>query len=45
MDLIVRGAAELGADVIIPFAAARSVSRIAGEKSPCKSRPLAKDRP
>ena len=32
MDLIVRGAAELGADVIIPFAAARSVSRIAGEK-------------
>ena len=37
MDLIVRGAAELGADVIIPFAAARSVSRIAGEKSPSKT--------
>lgn len=33
MDVIVRGAAELGADVIIPFAAARSVSRLAGEKS------------
>lgn len=32
MDVIVRGAAELGADVIIPFTAARSVSRITGEK-------------
>jgi 16S rRNA (uracil1498-N3)-methyltransferase len=30
MDLIVRSAAELGADVIIPFTAARSVSRITG---------------
>ena len=37
MDLIVRGAAELGADVIIPFAASRSVSRIAGEKSTLKA--------
>jgi len=37
MDLIVRGATELGADVIIPFAAARSVSRIANEKSSLKS--------
>ena len=37
MDVIVRGAAELGADLIIPFAAARSVSRIAGEKSPLKA--------
>lgn len=36
MDLIVRSAAELGADVIIPFAAARSVSRITGEKNPLK---------
>jgi len=33
MDLIVKNAAELGADVIIPFTAARSVSRIAGEKA------------
>ena len=32
MDIIVRNAAELGADVIIPFAAARSVSRVTGEK-------------
>lgn len=32
MDIIVRNAAELGADVIIPFAAARSVGRVAGEK-------------
>ena len=37
MDVIVRGAAELGADVIIPFAAQRSVSRIAGEKSQLKA--------
>jgi 16S rRNA (uracil1498-N3)-methyltransferase len=37
MDLIVRSAAELGADVIIPFAAARSVSRVAGEKSLSKT--------
>jgi 16S rRNA (uracil1498-N3)-methyltransferase len=37
MDVIIRGAAELGADVIIPFAAARSVSRIASEKSPLKA--------
>jgi len=37
MDLIVRQAAELGADVIIPFAAARSVSRVAGEKSTLKA--------
>lgn len=33
MDLIVKTAAELGADVIIPFTAARSVGRIAGEKA------------
>ena len=33
MDLIVKTAAELGADVIIPFAAVRSVSRIEGEKA------------
>jgi 16S rRNA (uracil1498-N3)-methyltransferase len=33
MDLIVKSAAELGADVIIPFTAARSVSRIAGDKT------------
>ena len=33
MDLIVKSAAELGADVIIPFTAARSVSRIAGDKA------------
>jgi 16S rRNA (uracil1498-N3)-methyltransferase len=32
MDVIVRGAAELGADVIIPFTAERSVSRVTGEK-------------
>ena len=37
MDVIIRGAAELGADVIIPFAAVRSVSRIAGEKGPVKA--------
>jgi 16S rRNA (uracil1498-N3)-methyltransferase len=36
MDIIVKSAAELGADVIIPFDAARSVSRIAGEKSSAK---------
>ncbi|MEE9911781.1 MAG: 16S rRNA (uracil(1498)-N(3))-methyltransferase [Deltaproteobacteria bacterium] len=36
MDLIVKTAAELGADVIIPFAAARSVSRIEGEKASAK---------
>ena len=36
MDLIVQSAAELGADVIIPFAAARSVSRITSEKAPSK---------
>ncbi len=33
MDLIVKNAAELGADVIIPFTAARSISRIAGDKA------------
>jgi 16S rRNA (uracil1498-N3)-methyltransferase len=32
MDMIVRSAAELGADAIIPFAASRSVSRVSGEK-------------
>jgi 16S rRNA (uracil1498-N3)-methyltransferase len=37
MDMIVRNAAELGADTIIPFAAARSVSRIAPEKSALKA--------
>lgn len=37
MDIIVRQAAELGADVIIPFAAARSVSRITEEKSLLKT--------
>ncbi|MEN6331003.1 MAG: 16S rRNA (uracil(1498)-N(3))-methyltransferase [Smithella sp.] len=37
MDVIVRGAAELGADVIIPFAAERSVSRIAVEKNLLKT--------
>lgn len=37
MDVIVRGAAELGADVIIPFTAARSVSRITNEKNPQKT--------
>jgi 16S rRNA (uracil1498-N3)-methyltransferase len=36
MDTIVKSAAELGADVIIPFDAARSVGHIAGEKSPLK---------
>ena len=36
MDLIVKTAAELGTDVIIPFDAARSVSRIAGEKASAK---------
>jgi 16S rRNA (uracil1498-N3)-methyltransferase len=36
MDTIVKSAAELGADVIIPFYATRSVGRIAGEKSPLK---------
>jgi 16S rRNA (uracil1498-N3)-methyltransferase len=36
MDNIVKSAAELGADVIIPFDAARSVGRIAGEKSSLK---------
>lgn len=36
MDLIVKTAAELGADVIIPFTAARSVSRIEGEKASAK---------
>lgn len=33
MDAIVKTAAELGTDVIIPFTAARSVSRIAGVKA------------
>ena len=37
MDLIVRAAAELGTDLIIPFAAVRSVSRIAGDKSSAKA--------
>lgn len=36
MDTIVKNAAELGADVIIPFVASRSVSHIAHEKSPLK---------
>jgi len=36
MDTIVKTAAELGADIIIPFDATRSVSRIAGEKSSLK---------
>ncbi len=36
MDLIAKSAAELGADVIIPFTAARSVSRIAGDKELAK---------
>jgi 16S rRNA (uracil1498-N3)-methyltransferase len=36
MDTIVKSAAELGADEIIPFDATRSVSRIAGEKSSLK---------
>ena len=43
MDTIVKSAAELGADVIIPFDAARSVGRIANEKSSSKSRALAKN--
>ena len=33
MDLIVKSAAELGADLIIPFAAARSVSRIDADRA------------
>jgi 16S rRNA (uracil1498-N3)-methyltransferase len=37
MDVIVRSAAELGADVIIPFTAARSVSRVDGEKRQLKT--------
>jgi 16S rRNA (uracil1498-N3)-methyltransferase len=36
MDAIVKSAAELGADVIIPFDATRSVGRIADEKSSFK---------
>jgi 16S rRNA (uracil1498-N3)-methyltransferase len=36
MDTIVKSVAELGTDVIIPFDATRSVSRIAGEKSSAK---------
>jgi 16S rRNA (uracil1498-N3)-methyltransferase len=36
LDTIVKSAAELGADVIIPFDAARSVGRIADEKSSLK---------
>lgn len=36
MDIIVKNAAELGTDVIIPFNAARSIGRIAGEKSSLK---------
>lgn len=36
MDVIVKAAAELGADVIIPFVASRSVSRIEGEKAAAK---------
>lgn len=36
MDVIVKTAAELGTDVIIPFDAARSVSRIEGEKASAK---------
>jgi 16S rRNA (uracil1498-N3)-methyltransferase len=36
MDVIVKSAAELGADVIIPFAAARSISHITDEKSSLK---------
>ena len=36
MDAIVKSAAELGSDIIIPFAAARSVSHIADEKSAMK---------
>ena len=37
MDLIVKSATELGADVIIPFTAARSVSRITGDKALSKN--------
>jgi 16S rRNA (uracil1498-N3)-methyltransferase len=37
MDLIVKSAAELGTDVIIPFTAARSVSRITGDKTLVKA--------
>jgi 16S rRNA (uracil1498-N3)-methyltransferase len=36
LDTIVKSAAELGADVMIPFDAARSVGRIADEKSSLK---------
>ena len=36
MDTIVKNTAELGTDIIIPFDAKRSVSRIAGEKSSLK---------
>jgi len=36
MDTIVKSAAELGTDVIIPFNAARSIGCIAGEKSSLK---------
>jgi 16S rRNA (uracil1498-N3)-methyltransferase len=36
MDAIVKSVTELGADVIIPFDASRSVGRIAGEKSSFK---------
>jgi 16S rRNA (uracil1498-N3)-methyltransferase len=36
MDTIVKSASELGADVIIPFDAARSVGHIAGEKGSLK---------
>jgi 16S rRNA (uracil1498-N3)-methyltransferase len=36
MDLIVKTAAELGADVIVPFICDRSVSRIEGEKASMK---------
>ncbi len=36
MDVIVKSAAELGTDIIIPFAAARSVSHITDEKSSLK---------
>jgi 16S rRNA (uracil1498-N3)-methyltransferase len=36
MDLIVKTAAELGADVIVPFIGGRSVSRFEGEKASMK---------
>jgi 16S rRNA (uracil1498-N3)-methyltransferase len=36
MDVIVKSAAELGADMIIPFAATRSVSHLTDEKSSLK---------